>query len=157
MANLLRVARCLYKPGQSLSNGQLAAVAGECKQALAARTQADKLVKALIAAKTAVDEHVPRVRAELATIHSELAGVSSGTATNEMAQLVQRTCKAVEERINEVHNLYLKQFFPEALTLLTGTAGSEYGLPVAKMLAQAKELLQLLKKAAQVASSLSQQ
>lgn len=156
-SQLTQAATLLTQAKQSLANGQLPAVAGECKQANAARTQAEKMVKALIDSKTAVDEQVPRVRAELAAIHGELVGITGGETTHEMAQLVARTCQAVEGRIGEVHKLYRDQLFPEALILLTGTAGNEYGMPVAKLLAQAKELLELLKKAAKVASSLARQ
>jgi hypothetical protein len=156
-SQLAQSATLLTQARQSLANGQLPAVSGECKQALAARVQAEKMVKALIDAKTAVDEQIPRVRAELVTIHSELVGITGGETTHEMAQLVERVCTAVEGRITEVYALYVKQLFAEALTLLTGTAGTEYGLPVAKLLAQAKELLELLKKAAQVARSLAKQ
>jgi hypothetical protein len=147
----------LAQARQSLANGQLQAVAGECKQALAALVQADKMVKDVFDAKTAVDEQVPRVRAELAAIHAQLNGITGGESTHEMAQLVERTCSAVDGRIKEVRHLYTKQLFPEALNLLTGTAGNEYGMPIAKLLAQAKELLKLLQQAVQVASTLAKQ
>ncbi|MBS1994280.1 MAG: hypothetical protein JSS83_27400 [Cyanobacteria bacterium SZAS LIN-3] len=156
-ALLLQAETLLAQASQSLANGQLQTVTGECKQAFAAREQAEKMVKALFDAKTAIDEEVPRVRAELAAIQSELVGITGGETTHEMAQLVKRTCAAVEGRINEVHTIYCKQSFPEAKNLLTGTAGNEYGMPVAKLLTQARELLTLLKKAAQVASTLTEQ
>jgi hypothetical protein len=156
-SQLAQAETLLSQARQSLANGQLPAVSGECKQANVARTQAEKMVKALIDSKAAVDEQVPRVRAELAAIHGELVGITGGETTHEMAQLVARTCTAVEGRVSEVYNLYRQQLFPEALTLLTGTAGNEYGMPVAKLLAQGKELLELLKKAAKVANSLAKQ
>jgi hypothetical protein len=153
-----QLAQCetlLAQARQSLANGQLQSVAGEYNQALAALAQADKMVKGLLEAKAAVDEQVPHVRAELAAIHGQLVGITGGDSTNEMAQLVERTCSAVESRIKEVRHLYTQQLFPEALNLLTGTAGSEYGLPIAKLLAQAKELLKLLQQAVQVAGTLA--
>jgi hypothetical protein len=156
-SQLAQSATLFTQARQSLVTGQLQTVSAECAQALAARNQAEKMVKALFEAKTAIDEQVPRVRAELAAIRAEQIGITGGASTHEMAQLVERTCTAVEGRIKEVHALYLKQQFPQALNLLTGTAGNEYGLPVAKLLAQAKELLSLLKKAAAVASTLTPQ
>jgi len=156
-AQLLQAETLLTQASQSLAHGQLQTVSGECKQAVAALEQAEKMVKALFDAKTAVDEEVPRVRAELASINGELVGITGGATTNEMAQLVKRTCAAVEGRITEVHAIYVKQNFPEAKNLLTGAAGNEYGMPVAKLLTQAKELLSLLQKAAQVANSLAAQ
>jgi|GEM_PF-3514849 len=156
-ALLLQAETLLTQASQSLAHGQLQTVSGECKQAVTALEQAEKMVKALFDAKTAVDEEVPRVRAELAAIHSELVGITGGETTHEMAQLVKRTCAAVEGRITEVHAIYQKQNFPEAKNLLTGAAGNEYGMPVAKLLTQAKELLGLLQKAALVANSLAAQ
>jgi hypothetical protein len=142
---------------QALANGQLQTVPGETTQALAARAQADKMVKAQFDAKTAVDEKVPLVRAEITTIRAQQIRITGGDSTHEMAKLVERTCSAVEGRIGEVRNLYEKQRFPEALTLLNGTAGNEYGMPVAQLLQQARELLKLLEHAAQVASTLAAQ
>ena len=145
----------LAQARSALSSGALANVAGGSKQGLAACTQAENMVKAMFAAKTAVDEQVPTVRAELAAVRAELHAVTGGGSTQEMAALVERTCEAVVGRIDEVYALYRKQQFPAALALLTGSSSNEYGLPVAKLLAQSKELLRLLKQAAQVAGTLS--
>ena len=151
----------LLQARASLASGKPASTEGECKQAKDARTQADRMVNAYINAKASVDEQVPKVRAELAAIRGELSGITDGESTHEMFHLIARTCAAVEGRISEVHSLYVKEQFTQALTLLTSTVGNEYGLPIAKLLSQAKdilnrakELLALLKQASQVTNTL---
>jgi hypothetical protein len=146
----------LAQARQDLASGALQTVAGGIKQAGAAISQANTMVKAMFDAKTAVDEQVPKVRVELAAVRAELHAITGGVNTQEMANLVERTCEAVDARVNEVYALYRRQLFPAALTLLTGSNSNEYGLPVAKLLAQSKELLRLLKQAAQVAGTLTQ-
>lgn len=141
----------------SLAAGNFHAATLEKKHADASCQQALKLVKDLIERKNAIDEQVPRVRAELTALTAEVNATIGSGAAPEMAALVFRACDAVEERINEIAALYGEQKFAEAAMLLSGTQGTEHGMPIAKLLAQANELCRLLKQASEVAGSVKAQ
>lgn len=139
-----------------LASGNSQLAESERRQAVALMDQGDKLAQASFDAKNAVDEQVPRVRAELTAIHTEVHGVTGGRP-NDMQQLVAQACDAVEQRLAEVRTLYDDQQFVQSLSVLTGQDSNQYGMPISKLLAQAKELLRLLKQAAEVAGNVQAQ
>jgi hypothetical protein len=141
----------------SLASGNFPVISGEIKQAETARNQGAAMVQAQFDTKNTVDEQVPRVRAELTALHGEVLATTGGSTSGEMSQLVQKACGAVEDRLHEIRDLYGKQKFVEAASLLTGTQGNEHGMPISKLLAQAKELCRLLKQAAEVAGNVQAQ
>jgi hypothetical protein len=147
----------LSQARNSLSSGNFPVIAGEIKQAETVRNQAMNMVQAQFDAKASVDEKVPRVRAELSKLHAEVAATTGGSTNGEMSQLVKRACDAIEDRLREIRDFYGKQKFSEAVSLLTGNAGSEHGMPISKLMEQAQELCKLLKQAAEVANKVQAQ
>jgi len=110
-----------------------------------------KQVQALFSAKNSIDEQMPKVQIQLASLRGELSTVGTTAQCEEMARLVGTTCDAVEQRVREVHSFYQMEKFQEALALLTGAQGSDFGMPIAKLLEQAKSLLKSLKDATKAA------
>jgi hypothetical protein len=137
----------LSQARSSLAAGQLKMAADERKEADTFSKNAVSLVSALFQAKGTIDEQVPKVQMELASLRGELSTIRNTAQSEEMSKLVTNTCEAVDQRLREVLRFYRLEKFHEALALLSGAQGTDQGMPISKLVAQAKDLLRLLKEA----------
>lgn len=142
-----------------IGKAQTALEAGDFDAAAAAKKEADGVwnhasnqVKAIFAAKNSIDEQVPRLQMQLSAVRGELTTMGSTPQSQEMSQLVSTTCDAIDQRLKEVHKFYACEKFHESLAMITGAQGAEQGLPISKLIDQAKNLLVLLKEAQKAAS-----
>lgn len=143
----------------ALTSGNFSQVEADCTSANQKVAAVKTRVQAQFNAKASVDSKVPALRGQLTSLREDLAKATEGMGQSEsdMAQLVTRACRAVEDRIGVIHSLYQDQRFADALAQLTGSEVNEHGMPIAKLMEQAKELLSLLKQAQKTAATVKAQ